>query len=150
MCPLPLEPPSYLLPPIPSPLGYYRALVWVPGVTQQSPAGCLFTCGSVCFHASLSIRLTPSSSPPPLSKSILYVCGSLTHVSYICCIGRQALYHQHHWENLRDNKTMTFSFSVFPHLHTPPRVWENTSFSLFVPPLYKSFCLYFLSSSLAC
>ena len=40
MCPLPLEPPSHL-PPHPTPLGCYRALVWVPWNIQQIPTGYL-------------------------------------------------------------------------------------------------------------
>ena len=42
----PLESPSHLLP-IPTPLGDYRAQVWVPWVKQQIPIGCLFIYVSV-------------------------------------------------------------------------------------------------------
>ena len=40
LCLLPLEPPSHL-PPHPTPLGCYRALVWVPWNIQQIPTGYL-------------------------------------------------------------------------------------------------------------
>ena len=64
LCPLPLESLSHF-PPIPTPLGYYRAPVWVPWVIQQFPAGSLFT--YVIVHASMllshSSHLSLSSSP---------------------------------------------------------------------------------------
>ena len=41
VCSLPLEPPSHL-PPLPTPLDCYRALIWVPWVIQRIPTGYLF------------------------------------------------------------------------------------------------------------
>ena len=41
MSPLPLEPPSHL-PPHPTPLGCYRALVWDPWVIREIPIGYIF------------------------------------------------------------------------------------------------------------
>ena len=54
ICPLPLEIPSYL-PPFPTPLGCYRAPVWVPWVIEQISIGCLFYIWRlICFHATQS------------------------------------------------------------------------------------------------
>ena len=47
ICPLPLEPPSHLLP-RPTPLGCHKALVWVPWVLQQISTG-YFNMVSVCI-----------------------------------------------------------------------------------------------------
>ena len=75
VCLLPLASPSHL-PPIPTPLGYYRAPIWVPWVIQQILIGCLFTYVSVYASILLSpfISVSPPfvllSSPPPLSLSL--------------------------------------------------------------------------------
>ena len=52
-------------------------------VMQPSPTGWLFTCGNVCLHATLYIRLTPSSSPPPLSLSLFSMSASPEPVSLV-------------------------------------------------------------------
>ena len=72
----PLESPLHL-PPIPTPLGYYRAPVWVPWVIQQIPTGCLFT--NVGVHASMLLSPFISPSPscsPPLSVSLFSMSAS--------------------------------------------------------------------------
>ena len=72
---------------IPSPLGYYRAPIWVPWVMQQIPIGYLHML--VCMHPRylhvsvyastlLSIYLTLSLfSPTLVPKSVLYVCVTI-------------------------------------------------------------------------
>ena len=65
--PLPFEPPSHH-PPNPTPLDWYRALVWVSWAVHQIPIGYLLTYGSVSFRVTLSIHLT-LSSPLPVSIS---------------------------------------------------------------------------------
>ena len=73
-------PPSWVsLPPPahPHPLGYYRAPVWVPWVTQQIPIGYLFTYVDVFTSMLLSPFISPSpSSSPPLSISLFSVSES--------------------------------------------------------------------------
>ena len=64
--PLPFESPSCLSP-HPTPLGWYRAPVWVSWAIQQIPVGHLFYIWFVSFHVTLSIHLTLSS---PLTMSI--------------------------------------------------------------------------------
>ena len=64
---LPFEPPSHLSPHA-TPLGWYRAPVWIFWAIQQIPVG-YFTYGNVSFHVTLSIHLT-LSSPLPLSISL--------------------------------------------------------------------------------
>ena len=49
------------LPPHPTPLGCYRALVWVPRVIEQIPTGYLFTRGGV--HVSMLLSPLVSLSP---------------------------------------------------------------------------------------
>ena len=64
--PLPFEPPSHLLP-HPTPLGWYRAPVWVPWDIQQIPIGCLFyICKFRCYSLHTSQPLLPS---PHVHKS---------------------------------------------------------------------------------
>ena len=77
---LPLEPPSHL-PPLPTPIVCYRALVWVPCVIQQIPVDRLFSVGSVCFHVAVSMHptfsfLLPHAGPHRVHKSVLCVCVS--------------------------------------------------------------------------
>ena len=76
-----MPPPSWLshhLPPIPTPLGYSRAPVWVPWVIRQIPIGHLFTYVST-FASTLLIHLTRSLfSPTLVHKPVLYVCISIT------------------------------------------------------------------------
>ena len=60
-----------------TPLGCYRALVWIPWITQQIPIG-YFTYGNVYVSILLSPYIPPSpSSTCPLSMSVLYVCVSI-------------------------------------------------------------------------
>ena len=54
------------LPPHSTPLGWYRAPVWVSWTIRQIPVG-YFKHGNISFHVILSIHLTPS---PPLPMSI--------------------------------------------------------------------------------
>ena len=76
ICPLCLDSLSHL-PPIPTPLGYYRALVWVPWVIHQIPIGYLFTYVSVYASMLLSPFIWPSpSSPQPLSISVFSMSAS--------------------------------------------------------------------------
>ena len=68
------SPPSWTpshLPSFPTPLGCYRALVWVPWVLEQISIGYLFhTWQCICFRAALSTHLTLSFLPLPLSISL--------------------------------------------------------------------------------
>ena len=91
-----------------------------PSGLLQSPGLSSRSCSRLplagCLHVAMYVSMPPSpfASPPPLPatlvpKPVLYVCVSWTCVSCVSCIGRWALYHQHHLENLRDNKTITFS-----------------------------------------
>ena len=66
--PLPFEPSSHL-PPHPTPLGCYRARVWVPEPYSKFPLAIYFTYGNVSFHVTLSRRLT-LSSPLPMSINL--------------------------------------------------------------------------------
>ena len=65
--PLPFET-SFHLPLYLTPLGWYRAPVWVSWAIEEIPVG-YFTYGNVSFHVTLSIRLI-LSSPPPRSISL--------------------------------------------------------------------------------
>ena len=70
--PILFEPPS-VLPPHPSPLGWYRALVWVSWAMQQIPIGYLFymwKCKFPRYSCPTSHPLLPS---PRVHKSVLYV-----------------------------------------------------------------------------
>jgi len=69
--PLPFETPSYLFPHL-TPLGWYRAPVWVSWAIQQIPGGWYFTCGNQSFHVTHSIHLT-LSSPLPMSISCIFL-----------------------------------------------------------------------------
>ena len=74
-CPPYLESFSCLLL-IPTPLGYYRAPIWIPLVIQQIPIGYLFTCVSV-YTSMLSPFISPSpSSPQPLPISLFSMSAS--------------------------------------------------------------------------
>ena len=64
--PFHLEPPSHP-PSHPTPLGWYKAPVWVPWDIQKISIGYLLTYGIGSFHVTLSIHLTLSS---PLTMSI--------------------------------------------------------------------------------
>ena len=66
--PLPFEPPSHL-PPHPTPLGSYRAPVWVSLVIQHIPVG-YFTYSNINCHATLSIHLTLAS---PLHIPLIFL-----------------------------------------------------------------------------
>jgi len=66
--PLPFKPPSHL-PPHPTPLGWYRAPVWVSWAIQQFLVAIYFTHGNVSFRVTLSVHLT-LSSPLPMSISL--------------------------------------------------------------------------------
>ena len=62
-------------PPHPTPQGWHRAPGRAPRATQRIPPDhpCYIQC--ICFPATLSIHLTLSSPPLPVSmKSVLYVC----------------------------------------------------------------------------
>ena len=73
--PLSFEFDSYL-PPHPTPLGWYRAPVWVSWALQQIHLSAIyFTYGNVSFPVTLSIRLT-LSSPVPMSTSLFSVSAS--------------------------------------------------------------------------
>ena len=61
--PLLYEPLAHL-PSHPTPLGLYRAPVWVSWAIQQIPMAIYFTYGNVSFHVTLSIHLTLSSPLP--------------------------------------------------------------------------------------
>ena len=70
ICALPLESPSQL-PPMPTPLGYYRAPVWVPWAIQQILIGCMFTYVGVYASMLFFVFISPSPFfPPPLSISL--------------------------------------------------------------------------------
>ena len=77
LCPLPLETPSHL-PSCPTPLGYCRALVWVPWVIQQSPIDYLFHIWG-CKFPCCSLHTSHPRLPPPyhVNKSVLCVCVSI-------------------------------------------------------------------------
>ena len=96
-CPLPLAPPSCLLPPFPTLLGCDRASVWVPWCIQHIPIGC-FTYGNVymllCYSLHLSHPLLPLHTTR-VHKSVLCVCMSVAalqigssvlsfYIPYIC------------------------------------------------------------------
>jgi len=69
--PLPFEPPSHF-PPHPTPLGWYRVLVWVSWDIQQILLGYLFyiwSCKFPCYSLHTSHPLLPS---PHVHESILY------------------------------------------------------------------------------
>ena len=62
----------------PTPLGWYRAPVWVSWAIQQIPVGYLFSiwyCKFPCYSFHTSHPLLPS---PHVHKSILYVCFSIS------------------------------------------------------------------------
>ena len=64
-------------PPNPTPLGWYRAPVWVSWAIQQIPIGYLFSiwwCKFPCYSFHASHPLLPS---PHVHKSILCVCFSI-------------------------------------------------------------------------
>ena len=62
LCPLSLEPPSHH-PPHPTPLGWYRAPVWVPWDKPPIPLAVYFTY-NISFHLTLATHLTLSSLSP--------------------------------------------------------------------------------------
>ena len=66
ICSLPFEPPCHL-PPQPTPLGWYRAPVWVSWATQQIPLAVYFTHGNISVPVTLPIHL-PLSSPRPCPR----------------------------------------------------------------------------------
>ena len=80
----------------PTPLGCYRAPVWVSRVTRQIPIGCLFYVWYACFHATLSMHPTLSFLPYShrVCTSVLFVCVSIAtlkifisvifQIPYIC------------------------------------------------------------------
>ena len=72
------SPPSWTsLPPHATPLGCHRAPVWVPWVTQQIPAGCLFYIWQcICFLCSLPVPPTLSFLPLPAMWSLFSVAAS--------------------------------------------------------------------------
>ena len=75
ICSLLPEPPSHLSP-HPTPLGWYRAPIWVPQDIQQIPVGCLFYtwwCKFPCYSLHTSHPLLPSHC---VHKSVLSVCFS--------------------------------------------------------------------------
>ena len=71
-----LKTPSHLLPHC-TPLGCYRALIWVPWVILQIPLTIYFTYVNVCFHVTLSLHLTLSFLPPP-NRSVSLFSKSVT------------------------------------------------------------------------
>ena len=74
---VPPEPPSHL-PPFPTPLGCYRAPVWVHWVYSGFLLAIYFICVSIYFCAAVSIHLTLSSLSPTLDqKSVLCVCVAI-------------------------------------------------------------------------
>ena len=73
--PLPFEPLSHLHPHT-TPLGWYRAAVWVSWDYSKFPLAIYFAHGNISFHVTLSIHLT-LSSPLPTSISLFYVCFSI-------------------------------------------------------------------------
>ena len=72
------SPPSWTsVPPHATLLGCRRAPVWVPWVTQQIHAGCLFYIWQcVCFHGSLPVPPTLSFLPLPAVWSLFSVAAS--------------------------------------------------------------------------
>ena len=62
---------------IATPLGYYRAPIWVPWVMQQIPIGYRFTYVSINASILLSPFISPTpSSPPPLCISLFSMSAS--------------------------------------------------------------------------
>ena len=106
--PLPFEPPSHL-PPHPTPLGWYRAPVWVFWALQQVPTGYLFYIWWYSFHVTLSIHLT-LSSPLPMSKNL----SSMSVSPLLLC--KQILqYHFSRFHKYALEYDVYLSLSDFPH-----------------------------------
>ena len=103
ICPHPLESPSHLLP-IHTPLGYYRAPVWVPWVKQQIPTYVNYIINTIYLHKLFTylqyvsylqryllkwVYMLPryslhSSHPvPPLPGPCTSVCSLCLHLH--CC-----------------------------------------------------------------
>lgn len=77
ICALPLESPSQL-PPMPTPLGYYRAPCESLSHTANSHWLYVYVCWCICIHGTLSIHLTLSLfSSTLVHKSVHYVCVSI-------------------------------------------------------------------------
>ena len=91
LCPLPLERPSYLLPPHPILRGCHRASDGAPCVLQQSPAGYLSHMVMCMFNATPSIPLPPYSVSMSLfsvSASLLLPCNRFISTIFLDSIYR--------------------------------------------------------------
>ena len=72
--PLPLEPPSHLLP-YPIPLSCRRVLVWAPWVIEQITTAIYFTRGNICISTLLS-QFIPLSPSLTVSRSLFSLSAS--------------------------------------------------------------------------
>ena len=85
ICPLPLEPASFLSP-RPTGLGCYEPLFEFPESYSKSPLAICFIYCNVYFHVALSIYPLSPSPLPPLHKSVLCVCVFIASLQVISSV----------------------------------------------------------------